>query len=130
MSIEVAAAFLRMVVRNNQLREELAELAGRHGFRFSPDGRSWILRAWAPRTTTKMIVYLTGASGPSRRPRSQSNGGLLPRYPAGAARRPLFGVLLPSAGIRRTLAASQSGRRAHGHSRQWPPVWPLKEKYQ
>ena len=37
MSIEVAAAFLRMVARNNQLRDELAELAGRHGFRFSPD---------------------------------------------------------------------------------------------
>jgi hypothetical protein len=37
MSIEVAAAFVRMVARNNQLREELAELAGRHGFRFSPD---------------------------------------------------------------------------------------------
>jgi hypothetical protein len=37
MSKEVAAAFLRMVARNSQLREELAEVAGRHGFQFSPD---------------------------------------------------------------------------------------------
>jgi hypothetical protein len=37
MSKQVAAAFLRMVARNTQLREELAELAGRHGFSFSPD---------------------------------------------------------------------------------------------
>ena len=37
MSKEVAAAFLRMVARNSQLREEIAALAGRHGFQFSPD---------------------------------------------------------------------------------------------
>jgi hypothetical protein len=37
MSKEVAAAFLRMLARNKQLREELAEVAGRHGFQFSPD---------------------------------------------------------------------------------------------
>jgi len=37
MSKDVAAAFMRMVARNGELRDEIARLAARHGFRFSPD---------------------------------------------------------------------------------------------
>ena len=37
MSKESAAAFMRMVARNGELREEIARLAARYGFRFSPD---------------------------------------------------------------------------------------------
>ncbi len=37
MSKDVAAAFMRMVARNVKLRDEITQLAARHGFRFSPD---------------------------------------------------------------------------------------------
>jgi len=37
MSKEVAASFLRSIARSSQLREELAKLAKKHGYLFSPN---------------------------------------------------------------------------------------------